>query len=72
MCMTVFNEIVSKVLTLNPRERADMAHVLLNSLETSADFEAEWLELAESRREEVVSGSVAPVDWNEIKSFVTD
>ena len=68
--MNALNEIVGQALMLNPRERADVAHVLLNSLETPQNFEEKWLELAESRRQEVLSGMVQPVEWNEIKSFI--
>jgi len=68
--MTLFQEITNQALSLNARERADVAQILIQSLESSKDFENEWLDVAEKRRTQILSGEVKPIGWNEIKSFV--
>jgi len=40
-------------------------------LESSHDYEEEWLDVAEKRRHQILSGKVKPIDWHEVKSFVT-
>ena len=53
-------------------ERALIAHCLISSLDTRQDkgVDQAWGELAERRYEELVSGKVAPVSWNDIKKEV--
>ncbi len=70
--MKTFKEIASQALSLNARERADVAQLLIQSLESSQDYEEKWLDVAEERRQQILSGEVKPVSWREIKSFVTD
>ncbi len=69
--MTIFQQIASQALSLNARERADVAQLLIQSLESSQDYEEEWLDVAEKRRHQILSGKVKPIDWHEVKSFVT-
>ena len=71
--MNATTDIVRKALSLSAGERAGIARVLLQSLEISHDhdYETEWLDLAEKRRNQVLSGEVRTIDWSEVKSFVT-
>lgn len=62
--------IVHQALLLSANERANIAQLLLQSLETSDSYEEEWLDTVERRRADILSGKVAPVKWNEIKDFV--
>lgn len=52
-------------LTLPPKERADLAHELLRSLDgpPDPDVEAAWITEIERRARELADGSVEPVDW---------
>jgi len=68
--MTVTQEIVSQALRLSPNERADIANVLLQSLELPQDYETEWMNLVEKRHQEVQSGKVNLITWHEIKSKI--
>ncbi len=69
--MKTFQKIASQAISLNARERADVGQLLIQSLESSQDYEEEWLDVAEERRQQILSGEVKPVSWREIKSFVT-
>jgi hypothetical protein len=69
--MSIFKEIITQALTLNSRERADVAQLLIQSLEISNDFETEWLDVVEKRKRDILSGAVEPIGWDEIKSYVT-
>jgi len=69
--MSIFKEIVTQALTLSARERADVAQLLIQSLESPNDFETEWLEIVEKRKKEILSGEVKPIGWSEIRSYVT-
>jgi len=68
--MTVAQSIVSQALSLSPNERADIANVLLQSLELPQDYETEWMNLVEKRHQEVQSGKVKPITWHEMKSKI--
>lgn len=72
MSMKTVQEIANNALSLNARERADIAQILIQSLESSQDHEEEWLNLARQRRDELASGEVSPVEWSEIKAFATE
>jgi putative addiction module component (TIGR02574 family) len=52
-------------LMLPPRDRADLAHELLRSLDgpPDPDVEAAWLTEIERRARELADGSVEAVDW---------
>ena len=63
---------IDKTKDLSLRERALVAHCLIASLETRQDegVDQAWAELAEKRYEELVSGKVEPVSWEDIKKDV--
>ena len=64
--------VIDKTKNLSLRERALVAHCLISSLETRHDegVDQAWAELAEKRYEELVSGKVEPVAWEDIKKDV--
>ena len=68
--MTLTQTIVSQALSLSPNERADIANVLLQSLEAPQDYESEWMDLVEKRHQEIQSGKVKPITWDEMKSKI--
>jgi putative addiction module component (TIGR02574 family) len=65
-------QVIDKTKNLSLRERALVAHCLISSLETKQDegVDQAWAELAEKRYEELVSGKVEPVSWEDIKKDV--
>jgi hypothetical protein len=65
-------QVIDKTKYLSLRERALVAHCLISSLETRQDegVDQAWAELAEKRYEELVSGKVEPVSWEDIKKDV--
>ena len=65
-------QVIDKTKKLSLRERALVAHCLISSLETRQDegVDQAWAELAEKRYEELVSGKVKPVSWEDIKKDV--
>jgi putative addiction module component (TIGR02574 family) len=65
-------QVIDKTKDLSLRERALVAHCLISSLETKQDegVDQAWAELAEKRYEELVSGKVEPVSWEDIKKDV--
>lgn len=70
--MTTIEQIASQAMALNAKDRADIARILLTSLESLhySDYEEEWIELAHKRRQDILSHKVNPVEWEDIKSFV--
>ncbi|MGZ4969033.1 MAG: addiction module protein [Methylobacter sp.] len=66
------NQVLENAKQLNVNERALVAHCLISSLETKQDegVDQAWAELAESRFQELVSGKVESVSWDEIKKEV--
>jgi putative addiction module component (TIGR02574 family) len=67
--MTAAQKIASEALSLSPNERADIAQLLLQSLEASENHEDKWITEVERRAQEMEQGKVKPVSWEEIKSF---
>jgi hypothetical protein len=65
-------QVIEKSKHLNPKERALVAHCLISSLETRQDegVDQAWADLAEKRYEELISGKVEPVSWEDIKKDV--
>jgi putative addiction module component (TIGR02574 family) len=65
-------QVIDKTKKLSLNERALVAHCLISSLETKQDegVDQAWAELAEKRYEELVSGKVEPVSWENIKKDV--
>lgn len=66
------NQVLENAKQLNVNERALVAHCLISSLETKQDegVDQAWVELAENRLQELVSGKVESVSWDEIKKEV--
>lgn len=67
--MTTAQKIASEALALSPNERADIAQLLLQSLEASENHEDEWVSEVERRAQEMENGDVKPISWEEIKTF---
>jgi putative addiction module component (TIGR02574 family) len=65
-------QVLENAKQLNVNERALVAHCLISSLETKQDegVEQAWAELAERRFQELVSGKVEAVSWDDIKKEV--
>lgn len=65
-------QVLEKAKQLNDNERALVAHCLIASLEIKQDegVEQAWAELAERRFQELVSGKVEAVSWDDIKKEV--
>ena len=67
-----FKSILKNVKQLNPQERALMAHLIIASLETVADegVDEAWAELASRRYDDLITGKVKGVTWDEIKQRI--
>ncbi len=65
--MTI-DELKREALQLDPETRADLAHVLLNSLDTLSDAQVErlWLEEAARRDAELDSGTATARPADEV------
>lgn len=65
-------QIIEYAKELTPGEKALIAHYLISSLETRQDENVDdlWADLAEKRYNELKSGKVRPVSWEEIKNKV--
>ena len=62
-------ELLKKALALPDKERADLAGSLIDSLDDTVDENAEavWQEEIVSRLEEVRSGKVKTISWNDVR-----
>jgi len=62
-------DLYKKALDLNGRERAALAARLIESLDTEIEegAEAEWLAEVERRMEELDSGKVQSIPWDEVR-----
>jgi len=62
-------ELLKHALTLPDRERAELASSLIDSLDPTVDADAEmaWQEEIARRLEEVESGRVKTVPWDEVR-----
>ena len=56
--MTAAQKIASEALSLSPNERADIAQLLLQSLEASENHEDKWITEVERRAQEMEQGKV--------------
>jgi putative addiction module component (TIGR02574 family) len=62
-------ELFEQSLALEERERADLASWILESLEpVDADAESAWAEEIKRRMEELESGGVTTVPWEELRA----
>ena len=63
------NELLKKALALPDHERADLAGSLLDCLDTTIeeDADAAWQEEIARRLEEVETGKVKTIPWDEVR-----
>lgn len=71
MSQTV-SELLNQVLALPEAERGDVAARIVESLDptVNTDVEAAWAEEIRRRIDEVRSGKVATMSWEEARSFI--
>ena len=64
--------ILEEVKSLSIKDRVLIAHNILSSFETESDENVNeaWAKLSEQRYEEMITGKVKPVTWDEIKEKV--
>ncbi len=69
MMSASLEQVFKDVNYLTTGEKALVAHCLIDSLDTEQDdsVDSAWVELAERRFTELVSGEVKAVSWGEIK-----
>jgi len=69
----ILKQVIENIEELTSGEKALVAHCLLSSLETKHDesVDSAWAELAEKRVDELESGVVKGVSWDEIRNEVT-
>ncbi|HMD15186.1 MAG TPA: addiction module protein [Terriglobales bacterium] len=62
-------ELLKKALALPDKERADLAGSLIESLDAAVDEDAEavWQEEIARRLEEVRSGKVKTISWDDVR-----
>ncbi|MGC2477552.1 MAG: addiction module protein [Candidatus Sulfotelmatobacter sp.] len=62
-------ELLKHALTLPDKERADLASSLIDSLDPSVDADAEiaWQEEIARRLEQVETGQVRTIPWEEVR-----
>jgi len=62
-------QLFNSALQLNGQDRAELAGMLLGSIEEGqdADAQAAWSDEIARRLEELSSGSVTPVPWAEVR-----
>ena len=67
-------QVIENVKDLTAREKALIAHCLISSLETKQDDGVDqlWADLASKRYEELISGKVKPISWENIKKKVKE
>lgn len=67
---TLTEELYKKALDLDERERAILAARLMESLDTEVEegVEAAWLAEIERRMEELDSGKVRCIPWDEVRA----
>ena len=65
------NRVIHDALELSDRERATLVGLLIESLEAAepdADVEAAWAVEAERRWQEIESGKVKTIPWEEVRA----
>ena len=67
-------QVIESAKYLTAKEKAMVAHCLIASLETKQDEEVDqaWVELAQKRFAELISGEVESVSWDKIKKEVQE
>lgn len=68
------SDLLSSALALPARERARLAHELLNSLDEASDADAAdaWVAELQRRAAEARTGDGAPEDWSSLRERLTD
>lgn len=68
--MMTLQQALQDAKKLSKKERAELAHSLLNSLEEGQDENVEqaWLDVANQRLKALESGEQDAVSWDDIKS----
>ncbi len=72
---TKAQEILNQALQLGPKERAELASHLLSSLEDDEsypDLHPSWSAEIKRRLEELESGAVKAVPWDEARAIIRD
>ncbi len=69
--MNSLPNLTREILSLPAKQRADIANLLIQSLDVSEDYEDQWIAEVEKRIEKMEAGKVTPISWNEIESFIT-
>jgi putative addiction module component (TIGR02574 family) len=66
------SDLFRKALALDESERAELAGVLIESLDSEQDsgVEAAWLEEIERRIKELDSGEVEGIPWEEVRERI--
>ena len=61
--------LMANIGQLSTKEKALAAHCLLSAMDSNSDddVEKDWVILAEKRSEELESGKVEPLSWDQIK-----
>ncbi len=69
---TSMNKVMDEIETLTPREKGFVAQYIIASLDTHQDENStkKWELLALKRYEDIVSGKVETVSWDDIKQQV--
>ncbi|MCK5648657.1 MAG: addiction module protein [Gammaproteobacteria bacterium] len=65
-------QVLENIKELSSQEKALVAHCLISSLESKQEdgVDDAWTELAEKRFQELKSGSVKGVSWEDIKKSI--
>ena len=65
-------QVLENIKELSSQEKALVAHCLISSLESKQEdgVDDAWAELAEKRFQELKSGSVKGVSWEDIKKSI--
>ena len=64
--------LLKEALSMNPSERAMMAHGLISSIEPPENVDKTWFQLAEQRLFELENKEVNPVSWEPLKPQIRD
>lgn len=67
-----FERVIDEIEELSPKEKALVAHRLIESLDTNQDegVEQAWKELSEKRLQSLNSGGVQGATWDEVKQHI--
>ena len=67
---TLFHELEKQARMLTPQEKASLARILIEELDSSSDADVEqlWIEESERRHEAYLRGEVKSVSGNEVMS----